>query len=142
MHKPQAPVGIPFDDVAVTIRRAAMSGTASPRPGRRPGAGPVAWSSRSAATSATGWRPAGRRCDALSTPPGLELSSRVSPVYETDPVGGPEQPDYLNAVLLADTALPAAAAAATACHAVEAARPGPRGALGPAHAGRGHHRLR
>lgn len=30
----------------------------------------------------------------------------VSPVYETAPVGGPEQPDYLNAVLLADTALP------------------------------------
>ena len=29
----------------------------------------------------------------------------VSPVYETVPVGGPPQPDYLNAVLVADTAL-------------------------------------
>jgi 2-amino-4-hydroxy-6-hydroxymethyldihydropteridine diphosphokinase len=33
----------------------------------------------------------------------------VSPVYETAPVGGPEQPDYLNAVLLLDTELPALA---------------------------------
>lgn len=30
----------------------------------------------------------------------------VSPVYETDPVGGPDQPDYLNAVVLLDTRLP------------------------------------
>lgn len=30
----------------------------------------------------------------------------VSPVFETDPVGGPEQGDYLNAVVLADTGLP------------------------------------
>ncbi len=29
----------------------------------------------------------------------------VSPVVETDPVGGPEQPDYLNLVLLARTTL-------------------------------------
>ena len=31
----------------------------------------------------------------------------VSPVYETDPVGGPEQPDYLNAVVALDTVLDA-----------------------------------
>jgi 2-amino-4-hydroxy-6-hydroxymethyldihydropteridine diphosphokinase len=30
----------------------------------------------------------------------------VSPVYETVPVGGPPQPDYLNAVVLAETPLP------------------------------------
>lgn len=29
----------------------------------------------------------------------------VSPVYETSPVGGPEQPDFLNAVLLVTTSL-------------------------------------
>lgn len=29
----------------------------------------------------------------------------VSPVYETAPIGGPDQPDYLNAVILALTAL-------------------------------------
>lgn len=31
----------------------------------------------------------------------------VSPVYETTPVGGPEQDDYYNAVLVVDTDLPA-----------------------------------
>ncbi len=30
----------------------------------------------------------------------------ISPVYQTAPVGGPDQPDYLNAVLVAATALP------------------------------------
>jgi 2-amino-4-hydroxy-6-hydroxymethyldihydropteridine diphosphokinase len=30
----------------------------------------------------------------------------ISPVYETVPVGGPPQPDYLNAVLLIQTGLP------------------------------------
>jgi len=32
---------------------------------------------------------------------------RTSPVYETAPVGGPAQSDYLNAVLIAETTLPA-----------------------------------
>lgn len=38
--------------------------------------------------------------EALADTPDLELLA-VSPVYETDPVGGPEQPDYLNAVVVA-----------------------------------------
>ena len=42
--------------------------------------------------------------DALADPPELTVAA-VSPVYETDPVGGPAQPDYLNSVLLVDTAL-------------------------------------
>lgn len=29
----------------------------------------------------------------------------ISPVYETEPVGGPPQPDYLNAVVVVETAL-------------------------------------
>jgi dihydroneopterin aldolase/2-amino-4-hydroxy-6-hydroxymethyldihydropteridine diphosphokinase len=41
---------------------------------------------------------------ALAAVEGLDLR-RVSPVVETDPVGGPEQPDYLNAVVLAGTRL-------------------------------------
>lgn len=45
--------------------------------------------------------------DALLGPPGLALVA-LSPVYETVPVGGPPQPEYLNAVLIADTSLPAA----------------------------------
>lgn len=46
--------------------------------------------------------------DALVNTPGLDFVA-VSPVYETDPVGGPAQPDYLNAVLIMRTALPARA---------------------------------
>ena len=39
---------------------------------------------------------------ALAAIPGTSLTA-VSPVYETDPVGGPPQPPYLNAVVLART---------------------------------------
>ena len=42
--------------------------------------------------------------EALAGTPGLTVVA-VSPVYETDPVGGPEQPDYLNAVALVETDL-------------------------------------
>ena len=41
---------------------------------------------------------------ALRAEPGLRVTA-LSPVVETDPVGGPEQPDYLNAVVLATTRL-------------------------------------
>jgi dihydroneopterin aldolase / 2-amino-4-hydroxy-6-hydroxymethyldihydropteridine diphosphokinase len=61
--------------------------------------------------------------DALLGPPRLCLSGpgssglgssglvlvALSPVYETVPVGGPPQPEYLNAVLIAETTLPATA---------------------------------
>jgi 2-amino-4-hydroxy-6-hydroxymethyldihydropteridine diphosphokinase len=33
----------------------------------------------------------------------------VSPVYQTAPAGGPEQPDYLNAVVIGETTMPARA---------------------------------
>jgi 2-amino-4-hydroxy-6-hydroxymethyldihydropteridine diphosphokinase len=42
----------------------------------------------------------------------------VSPVYETAPVGGPEQPDYLNAVTIGETTLPARAVLER-CHSLE-----------------------
>jgi 2-amino-4-hydroxy-6-hydroxymethyldihydropteridine diphosphokinase len=42
--------------------------------------------------------------DAVAGLPGVRVDT-ASPVYETAPVGGPEQPDYLNAVLLARTTL-------------------------------------
>ncbi len=57
--------------------------------------------------------------DALFDAPGLALVA-VSPVYQTAPVGGPEQPDYLNAVLIATTSLPARQVL-DRCHGVEAA---------------------
>jgi 2-amino-4-hydroxy-6-hydroxymethyldihydropteridine diphosphokinase len=49
-----------------------------------------------------------RGVDALCAQPGLDQVA-LSPVYETAPVGGPAQPDYLNAVLVAATSLPARA---------------------------------
>lgn len=56
----------------------------------------------------------------------------VSPVYETAPVGGPEQPDYLNAVVAVDTTLTAhellrvAHAVETEAERVRSVRWGPR----------------
>jgi 2-amino-4-hydroxy-6-hydroxymethyldihydropteridine diphosphokinase len=44
--------------------------------------------------------------DAIAGIEGVQLTG-VSPVYETVPVGGPPQPDYLNAVVLADITIPA-----------------------------------
>ena len=42
--------------------------------------------------------------DGLARTPGVEVVA-VSPVYETAPVGGPPQDDYLNAVVALDTEL-------------------------------------
>jgi 2-amino-4-hydroxy-6-hydroxymethyldihydropteridine diphosphokinase len=57
--------------------------------------------------------------DALFDGPGLAFVA-VSPVYETAPVGGPEQADFLNAVLIARTWLPDRVVLER-CHSVEAA---------------------
>jgi 2-amino-4-hydroxy-6-hydroxymethyldihydropteridine diphosphokinase len=42
--------------------------------------------------------------DALAAADGITVVA-ISPVYETEPVGGPDQPDYLNAVVAVDTDL-------------------------------------
>jgi 2-amino-4-hydroxy-6-hydroxymethyldihydropteridine diphosphokinase len=42
--------------------------------------------------------------DGLAAADGIAVVG-VSSVYETEPVGGPEQPEYLNAVVAAETAL-------------------------------------
>lgn len=42
--------------------------------------------------------------DTLFDAPGLEFRA-LSPVYETKPVGGPEQPDFLNIVIAADSSV-------------------------------------
>lgn len=55
----------------------------------------------------------------LAATPGLWVAD-VSPVYETEPVGGPAQPDYLNAVVVATGRLPPRSLLERA-HAVEAA---------------------
>ena len=56
--------------------------------------------------------------DALLETPGIAFVG-VSPVYETAPVGGPAQSDFLNAVLVVDTVLPSPALLERA-HTVEA----------------------
>jgi len=55
--------------------------------------------------------------DGLFDTPRLRFLA-VSPVYETTPVGGPEQPDYLNAVVIAETSMPAQALLER-CHSLE-----------------------
>jgi 2-amino-4-hydroxy-6-hydroxymethyldihydropteridine diphosphokinase len=47
------------------------------------------------------------RAVALLADGGEVRIARSSRVYETDPLGGPEQPDYLNAVIEVDTSLDA-----------------------------------
>lgn len=42
--------------------------------------------------------------EALAATPGISVLD-ASPVFETDPVGGPEQPVYVNAIVLVDTTL-------------------------------------
>lgn len=86
VHKPQAPVGVAFQDVAVTLRRdrdvpvvVALGGNL----------GDVA------ATFGAALRD-------LGAAGGVRVTA-VSPLFTTEPVGGPEQPPYLNAVLLART---------------------------------------
>jgi dihydroneopterin aldolase / 2-amino-4-hydroxy-6-hydroxymethyldihydropteridine diphosphokinase len=90
VHKPQAPIGIPFGDVLVTVSRdrrtrvvLALGSNLGDRLATLQGA-----------------------VDELAATPGLDVVG-VSPVYETEPVGGPEQPDYLNAVVIAQTSRPA-----------------------------------
>jgi len=55
--------------------------------------------------------------DGLFDTPRLRFVA-VSPVYQTTPVGGPEQPDYLNAVVIGETSMPALALLER-CHSLE-----------------------
>ena len=88
VHKPEAPVGHPFSDVAVEVNR------------RRGVPVVVALGANLGDARAT-LEDAVRAVGALS---GMRVRS-VSPLVETDPVGGPEQPAYLNAVLVGETTL-------------------------------------
>ncbi|MGH3328804.1 MAG: 2-amino-4-hydroxy-6-hydroxymethyldihydropteridine diphosphokinase [Streptomycetales bacterium] len=42
--------------------------------------------------------------DALADTPGVQVTA-VSPVYETEPVGGPEQPEYFNAIVIVESTI-------------------------------------
>ena len=102
VHKPQAPVGVPFCDVQVTLVR------------RRDEPVVVALGANIGAVQPT----LEAAVRALANVDGLRISM-VSDLFETDPVGGPDQPVYLNAVVLARTSL-AAFALLTELHAIEA----------------------
>jgi dihydroneopterin aldolase/2-amino-4-hydroxy-6-hydroxymethyldihydropteridine diphosphokinase len=106
VHKPAAPIPVPFGDVAVAVRR----------------------NRRTAAVVALGANLGDRRgalqgaVYALAALPDTRVTA-VSPVFETPALtlpGAAPQPDYLNAVVLVDTALPARELLA-AGHEVEAA---------------------
>lgn len=85
VHKPDAPVGQPFSDVRVCVRR---------------GGTPVVIAL--GANLGDRGETLAAAVDAVRALPGVVVTA-VSPVVETDPVGGPEQPPYLNAVVLART---------------------------------------
>lgn len=100
VHKPSAPVGVPFTDVAVTIVRSRQV--------------PVVI----ALGANLGDAPA--QLEAAVDDLSRDLDRvHLAPFVTTDPVGGPDQPRYTNSVLVATTALPPAALLAR-LHAVEA----------------------
>jgi dihydroneopterin aldolase/2-amino-4-hydroxy-6-hydroxymethyldihydropteridine diphosphokinase len=81
VHKPQAPIPLEFADVTVTVRSGAL------------------------AALALGSN-VGDRLAHLQAAVDLLAPQAVSAVYETAPVGGPEQGPYLNAVVLVPPAPP------------------------------------
>ncbi len=100
VHKPQAPVGVPFGDVRVRVRRTRRSAVV------------VALGSNLGDSTQT----LHDAVDALRAHVDLTAVSRS---YATDPVGGPEQPDYVNAVAVGTTSLTPWALLA-ALHGIEA----------------------
>ena len=104
VHKPHAPVGVPFGDVLVRVER------------HRDEPVVIALGANLGGVQST----LEAAVRALADVDGLRISA-VSELFETDPVGGPEQPVYLNAVVLARTRL-AAFALLTELHAIEADR--------------------
>ena len=94
VHKPHAPITETFADVVVAIRR--RRGEA-----RSTGVGAVL-----ALGANLGDREGTLRSavEALGAVDGVVVDA-VSPVFATRPVGGPEQPDYANAVALVTTTL-------------------------------------
>ena len=89
VHKPQAPVGVPFGDVAVRVVRLRVPAPVVVALGANLGdrAGTLDTALREIAHG------------------GLVEGGQVSRYVETEPVGGPEQPAYLNAVLVGHTRL-------------------------------------
>lgn len=103
VHKPEAPVGYPFTDVQVRITR--------PNEPRAVIALGANLGDRGESLTIA--------VDELRELPGFTVMT-VSPIFETDPVGGPDQPPYLNAVVVGRTNL-APHDLLDALHSIEAA---------------------
>ena len=88
VHKPGAPIPVPFEDVAVQVTRSAMTRAVL-------GLGANLGDAREALRGAVSGLARAGQVEVLA----------VSGLWRTSPVGGPQQPDYLNAVVLVATAL-------------------------------------
>lgn len=107
VHKPQAPIPETLDDVTLTVHR---------RRDAPPSAHAVLALGANLGDRLSTLQSA---VEALAALDGVSVSG-VSPVVETAAVGGPPQPDYLNAVVRVRTDLTPAVLLA-ACHGIEAA---------------------
>ncbi len=114
IHKPEAPVGVRFDDVAVSLHRTRDDVAVEESPVEPVvsvlGLGANLGQPEQTLTSAL---------DALAATAGITPVA-VSPAVESAPVGGPAQPRFLNAVAVVRTAL-SARALLHACQDVERA---------------------
>jgi len=118
VHKPQAPIEGTFGDVAVAIRRRRV--VVDPTNPSLDTSTPVDAVIALGANLGDRWQSLRSAVAALAATEGVEIH-RVSPVVETRPVGGPDQPDYLNAVVGVRTRL-APEALLGACLQIEAER--------------------
>ena len=130
VHKPHAPVSQNVADIAVTIRRKAGATKPADAEGREY-AGPERPVVLSVGSN-LGDRMTNLQLGLDVLAGGGLILRAASSVYETDPVGDEGQGDFLNAILLADSALPArdilarCAAAEAAAGRVRTVRWGPR----------------
>jgi dihydroneopterin aldolase/2-amino-4-hydroxy-6-hydroxymethyldihydropteridine diphosphokinase len=108
VHKPQAPVGVPFGDVTVSVTRQ-----------RHPVPVVIALGANLARGTAQPHDTVGDAIEALGRHPAVTVTT-ASGLHHTEPVGGPEQPVYVNAVVTARTRL-SPASLLRELHAVEAA---------------------
>jgi dihydroneopterin aldolase/2-amino-4-hydroxy-6-hydroxymethyldihydropteridine diphosphokinase len=93
VHKPQAPVGVPFGDVTVSVTR-----RREPVPVVIAVGANLPWGLSSPHETASS------AVESLAHHPAVRVVAS-SALYDSDPVGGPEQPTYVNAVVLARTSL-------------------------------------
>ncbi len=93
VHKPQAPVGVPFGDVEVSVTRRRQPVLVVIAVGAN-----LPWGHSSPHDTASS------AVESLAHHPAVRVVAS-SALYDSDPVGGPEQPTYVNAVLVARTSL-------------------------------------